>query len=152
MLFSLGFHPQALFLKHNLWTSNSKNTTVLFVQQPYIPKTIEMTQEKSFKGKICIYVRKYGRFPLKVEKFNSFYKPWCMSDQIKGRNDYNSNQPTERLEKVVCQDNLDDKIQKLKYIWLFDKLQPMIWKIFFWTHKKVRKNLRFTLPDRDSTP
>ena len=80
MLFSLGFHPQALFLKHNLWTSNSKNTTVLFVQQLYIPKTIEMTQEKSFKGKICIYVRKYGRFPLKVEKLNSFYKPWCMSE------------------------------------------------------------------------
>ena len=75
-----------------------------------------------------------------------------MPDQIKGGNDYNSNQPTERLEKVVCQDNLDDKIQKLKYIWLFDKLQPMIWKIFFWTHKKVRKNLRFTLPDRESTP
>lgn len=95
-----------------------------------------MTQEKSFKGKVCIYVRKYGTFPLKVEKFDSFYKPWCMPDQIKGGNDYNSNQPTKGLEKVVCQDNLVDKILKLKYIWLFDKLQPIIWKIFFWTHTR----------------
>ena len=59
-----------------------EHQSVLFVQQLYIPKTIEMTQEKSFKGKVCIYVRKYGTFPLKVEKFDSFYKPWCMPDQI----------------------------------------------------------------------
>ena len=87
-----------------------------------------MTQEKSFKGKVCIYVRKYGTFPLKVEKFDSFYKPWCMPDQIKGGNDYNSNQPTKGLEKVVCQDNLVDKILKLKYISYLINYSPLFGK------------------------
>lgn len=110
MLFSLGFHPQALFLKHNLWTSNSKNTSLSYLfNNSIFLKLLKWPKKKV----LCIYVRKY-RFPLKVEKFDSFYKPWCMPDQIKGTNDYNSNQPTKGLEKVVCQDNLVDKILKLK--------------------------------------
>lgn len=99
MLFFTVILPSNIILKTQFWTSNWKSTTLSYLFNNSTFLKLLNNQRKSFKGKIYIYVRKYGRFPLKDGKFNNFYKLWFLPGQIKGNNNHNSNQPTEGWRK-----------------------------------------------------